>query len=75
MSLVAAAGEDPSTLSTRGAKFDDLHRGGWDPKAREAIRIATKSSPRLSIRPWEWCSVIIPTSHMNAPVSTPTIVG
>ena len=23
-------------LSTRGAKFDDLHRGGWDPKAREA---------------------------------------
>tara|TARA_B100000676_G_scaffold272511_1_gene290568 strand:- start:137 stop:1240 length:1104 start_codon:yes stop_codon:yes gene_type:complete len=36
MSLVAAAGKDPSTLSTRGAKFNDLHRGGWDPKAREA---------------------------------------
>jgi hypothetical protein len=28
LSLVAAAGKDPS--------FDQLHRGGWDPKAREA---------------------------------------
>ena len=36
MSLVAAAGKDPSILSTRGARFDGLHRGGWDPKAREA---------------------------------------
>ncbi|MEC8201542.1 MAG: amidohydrolase family protein, partial [Pseudomonadota bacterium] len=36
MSLVAAAGKDPSTLSTRGAKFEELHRGGWDPKARAA---------------------------------------
>ena len=36
MSLVAAAGKDPSELSTRGAKFDQLHRGGWDPKARAA---------------------------------------
>jgi len=36
MSLAAAAGKDPSTLSTRGAKFEDLHRGGWDPKARAA---------------------------------------
>jgi uncharacterized protein len=36
MSLVAAAGKDPSTLSTRGAKFDSLHRGGWDPGARAA---------------------------------------
>jgi predicted TIM-barrel fold metal-dependent hydrolase len=34
MSLVAAAGKDPSTLSMRGGKFEDLHRGGWDPKAR-----------------------------------------
>ena len=34
MSLVAAAGKDPSTLSMRGAKFEELHRGGWDPKAR-----------------------------------------
>ena len=33
---MAAAGKDPSTLSTRGAKLNDLHRGGWDPKAREA---------------------------------------
>ena len=36
LSLVAAAGKDPSELSTRGAKFDALHRGGWDPEARAA---------------------------------------
>ncbi len=34
MGLVAAAGVDPSKLSKEGAKFEDLHRGGWDPKAR-----------------------------------------
>ncbi len=34
MGLVAAAGKDPSELRTNGAKFDDLHRGGWDPTAR-----------------------------------------
>ena len=36
LSLVAAAGKDPSELSTKGGVFDELHRGGWDPKAREA---------------------------------------
>ncbi len=36
MGLVAAAGKDPSELRTFGAKFDDLHRGGWDPTARVA---------------------------------------
>ena len=36
MGLVAAAGKDPSELRTFGAKFDDLHRGGWDPTARLA---------------------------------------
>ncbi len=36
MSLVAAAGKHPSELSTKGAKFEELHRGGWDPKARAA---------------------------------------
>lgn len=36
MSLVAAAGKDPSELSTKGAVFSELHRGGWDPKARAA---------------------------------------
>ena len=34
LSLVAAAGKDPSELSTKGAVFKKLHRGGWDPKAR-----------------------------------------
>lgn len=36
MGLVAAAGKDPSELRTFGARFDDLHRGGWDPTARLA---------------------------------------
>jgi len=36
MGLIAAAGKDPSQLSTKGAAFADLHRGGWDPKARAA---------------------------------------
>ena len=36
LSLVAAAGKDPSELSTKGGVFDELHRGGWDPKARAA---------------------------------------
>jgi predicted TIM-barrel fold metal-dependent hydrolase len=34
MGLVAAAGKDPSELRTFGARFEDLHRGGWDPTAR-----------------------------------------
>ena len=34
MGLVAAAGKDPSELSTKGTGYDQLHRGGWDPKAR-----------------------------------------
>ncbi len=36
MGLVAAAGKDPEELSETGVKFEDLHRSGWDPKARMA---------------------------------------
>jgi len=36
MGLVAAAGRDPKTMRPGGAVFDDLHRGGWDAKARIA---------------------------------------
>lgn len=36
MGLIAAAGRPPEELQLGGAKFDDLHRGGWDPKARLA---------------------------------------
>ena len=38
MGLVAAAGVSAEGLATsaRFAKFDDLHRGGWDPEARMA---------------------------------------
>ncbi len=34
--LAAAAGIDPKDLKMFGAKFEDLHRGGWDPEARMA---------------------------------------
>ncbi len=34
MGLVAAAGKSAEELSEAGVTFDELHRGGWDPKAR-----------------------------------------
>ncbi len=34
MGLVAAAGKDAEELTETGVTFDQLHRGGWDPKAR-----------------------------------------
>ena len=36
MGLVAAAGKDAKELATFGVKFDEMHRGGWDPDARLA---------------------------------------
>jgi predicted TIM-barrel fold metal-dependent hydrolase len=36
MGLVAGAGKDAAELSMFGAKFEDMHRGGWDPDARLA---------------------------------------
>ena len=36
MGLVAAAGLDPSQLRKEGARFEDLHRGGWDSTVRLA---------------------------------------
>ena len=36
MGLVAAAGKKAEELPTFGAKFEELHRGGWDPNARLA---------------------------------------
>jgi predicted TIM-barrel fold metal-dependent hydrolase len=34
ISLVSAAGKSPEELSAKGAVFDKLHRGGWEPHAR-----------------------------------------
>jgi len=34
MGLVAAAGKSAEQLATGGVKFEDMHRGGWDPDAR-----------------------------------------
>ncbi len=36
LSIVAAAGIDPRDIRLSERKFEDLHRGGWDPKARVA---------------------------------------
>ncbi len=36
MGLVAAAGRDPKDLRMSGAKFEELHRSGWDPAYRLA---------------------------------------
>ncbi len=36
MGLLAAAGKPPEELTMAGVKFDDMHRGGWDPDARLA---------------------------------------
>jgi predicted TIM-barrel fold metal-dependent hydrolase len=36
MGLVAAAGKEASELTMWGVRFEDLHRGGWDPDARMA---------------------------------------
>jgi uncharacterized protein len=36
MGLVAAAGKSAEELAMFGVKFEELHRGGWDPQARMA---------------------------------------
>jgi predicted TIM-barrel fold metal-dependent hydrolase len=36
LGLMAAAGEESGTLSFFGRRFEDLHKGGWDPKYRMA---------------------------------------
>lgn len=39
MGLIAAAGVPSEKLKMSGAKFEDLHRSGWDPAARRADQI------------------------------------
>ena len=34
MGILAAAGRDPREIRLDEARFEDLHRGGWDPRAR-----------------------------------------
>jgi len=34
MGLIAAAGKRAEELAMFGARFEDMHRGGWDPEAR-----------------------------------------
>ena len=36
LGLTAAAGKSAKELAMGGVKFEDMHRGGWDPKARIA---------------------------------------
>lgn len=39
LGTAAAAGKPPSEIKLRGAKFEELHRGGWDGPARRADQI------------------------------------
>ena len=34
LGLVAAAGKPPEEIRVAGVRFEELHRGGWDPEAR-----------------------------------------
>ncbi|MGH0030050.1 MAG: amidohydrolase family protein [Myxococcota bacterium] len=34
MGLVAAAGKPPEEIRVMGVRFDEMHKGGWDPDAR-----------------------------------------
>jgi len=36
MGLVAAAGKPVEEIRVKGVRFEEMHRGGWDPKARLA---------------------------------------
>jgi predicted TIM-barrel fold metal-dependent hydrolase len=36
LGLVAAAGKQPEEIRVTGVRFEELHRGGWDPEARLA---------------------------------------
>jgi predicted TIM-barrel fold metal-dependent hydrolase len=38
LALVSAAGKPPEELSPKGAVWDKLHKGGWDPQARLAAQ-------------------------------------
>jgi predicted TIM-barrel fold metal-dependent hydrolase len=55
LSLASGAGKAPGELSARGAVFEKLHRGGWDPEAR------IKDQERDGIA----CEVIYPSVGME----------
>ena len=63
ISLVAAAGKDPSELKTTGGKFEDLHRGGWDPEARMAdqvikqLRKVVEQNDAFTVISWSSCRI------------------
>ena len=37
LGIVAAAGKPPEEIRLMGTRFEDLHRGGWDPASRIAV--------------------------------------
>ena len=58
-----------------GVRFEELHRGGWDPDARMADQARDGVAPRSSTRPSAWCSATTGTSTTSRPASTPTTAG
>src|SRR5437868_14019607 len=46
MGLVAAAGKTAQELAIGGVKFEDMHRGGWDPERSEERRVGKEGRPQ-----------------------------
>jgi len=47
MGLVAAAGKPAEEIRVTGARFEELHRGGWDPEARLAEQDRDGVAPEI----------------------------
>ena len=59
MGLVAAAGKDPSEIRVKGTRFDELHRGGWDPTAR----LADQDADGVSAEAVSYTHLTLPTIY------------
>jgi len=51
MGLIAAAGKSAEELAMFNARFEDMHRGGWDRRRGCSTRTATGCTARSSTRP------------------------
>lgn len=75
MGLVAAAGKKPEELALKGTRFDDLHRGGWDPEARMADQDTDGVSAEVIYPTVGMVVTTILILSTRKPASMPTIAG
>jgi hypothetical protein len=67
--MIAGAGRPAEKIGPfEHVGWDELHPGGWDPKARPSSRTATASRPRCSTRRSGCCSATTPTPTTRRPV-------